>query len=99
MDAYFELIRRMPNAQAGLAVTIDQLPKPVRLASNDRDHQGQPECTGTNEGIRRASDTKPNRHRILKGARVDSLPGEWRAMLARPVNMRVLANFQKQIEL
>src|SRR5260221_3728180 len=38
MDAHLELIRRTASAQPGLAVTIDQWPKPVRLASDDRDH-------------------------------------------------------------
>src|SRR5260221_11329009 len=38
MDAHLELIRRMPSAQPGLAVTIDQWPKPGRLTSDDRDH-------------------------------------------------------------
>src|SRR6266850_7999215 len=99
MDAHLELIRRMPSAQPGLAVTIDQWPKPVRLSSDDRDHQRQPECAGASEGTRRAADTEPNRQRVLERARVDSLPGECRAVLARPVNMHVLANVQKQIEL
>jgi hypothetical protein len=98
MDAHLELIRRMLSAQTGLAVTIDQRPKPV-LASDDRDHQRQPECAGASEGTRRAADTEPNRQRVLERARVNSLPGECRAVLARPVNMNVRANLQKQVEL
>ena len=99
MDAHLELIRRMLSAQTGLAVTIDQRPKPVRLASDDRDHQRQPECAGASEGTRRAADTEPNRQRVRERARVNSLPGECRAVLARPVNMNVRANLQKQVEL
>jgi len=36
---------------------------------------------------------------FCSGARINSLPGEWRAVFARPVNVRVLADVQKQIEL
>ena len=46
----------------------------------------------------RASDTEPNRQRVLQRARVNSLPGECGAVFARPVNVRVLADVQKQIE-
>src|SRR3954471_9608469 len=99
MDAHLELIRRKPGAQASLAITVDQRPKPVRLTADDRDHQRQPERAGANEGAGRAADPEPNRQRVLQRSRVDSLPGERRAVLARPANMRVLANFQKQIEL
>src|ERR1700730_7031784 len=99
MDAHLELIRGMASAQTGQVVTIDQRPKPVRLASDDRDHQRQLECAGASEGTRRATDTEPNRQRVLERARVDSLPGECHAVLARPVNMHVLANVEKQVEL
>src|SRR6266403_6400233 len=99
MDANLELIWRMAGAQASLPVTVDQWPKSVRLAPDNGDHKGEPEHAGANKRTRRASDTEPNRQRILQRPRVNSLPGECRAVLARPVNMRVLANFQKQIEL
>src|SRR6266404_2575636 len=99
MDAHLKLIERMAGAQTGLAVTIDQRTEPMRLAADDRDHQRQTERAGANEGARRAADTEPNRQRILERARVNPLPGEGCAVLARPVNMRVLANVQKQIEL
>src|SRR5256885_9933882 len=99
MDAHLELVRRMAGAQTRLAVTIDQWPEPVRLAADDRDHQRQPERAGANEGTGRAADTEPNRQRILKRARVHSLPSEGRAVLARPVDMRLVADVQKQIDL
>ena len=68
------------------------------LAADDRDHQRQSECAGASEGAGRAADTEPNRQRVLERARVNSLPGECCAVLARPVNMRVPADVQKQIE-
>src|SRR3954470_4233703 len=99
MDAYLERIRGMPGAQTSLAVTVDQRPKPMRLAADDRDHQRQPERAGANEGTGCTSDSEPNRQRVLQRARINSLPGERRAVLARPVDMRVVSNVQKQIEL
>src|SRR6202011_529381 len=99
MNANLELLWRMSGAQTSLAVAIDQRPKPERLAANDRNHQRQSEHAGANKGARRASDPEPNRQRVLKRAWVNSLPGERSAVPARPLDMRVLANLQKQIEL
>src|ERR1700736_5848842 len=99
MNANLELLWRMSGAQTSLAVAIDQRPKPERLAANDRNHQRQPEHAGANEGARSASDPEPNRQRVLQRPWVNSLPGERSAVPARPVNMCVLANLQKQIEL
>ena len=89
----------MSSAQTSLAVAVDQWPKAVRLAADDRDHQRQSERAGANKGAGCAADTEPNRQRVLQRARINSLPGERRSVLARPVNMRVLADVQKQIEL
>src|SRR6267142_2329343 len=99
MNADLELLWRMAGARTGPAVAIDQRPEAVRLAADDRDHQRQPEGAGANERAGRAADTKPNRQRLLQRTRVNSLPGKRSAMLARPVDMRVLADVQKQIEL
>src|SRR5439155_17455069 len=84
MNANLELIRRMAGAQTSLAVTVDQWPKSVRFPTDNRDHQRQPEHAGANKRARRASDTEPNRQRVLQRARINSLPGEWRAVFARP---------------
>ena len=35
---------------------------------------------------------------FCSGRGINSLSGEWRAVFARPVNVRVLADVQKQIE-
>src|SRR5436190_9689978 len=98
MDAHLELIWRVPCAQPGLAVAVDQWPKTVRLATDNGDHKGQPEHAGANKRARCASDTEPNRQRVLQRPRVNSLPGECRAVFAGPVNVRVLADLQKQIK-
>src|SRR6267143_1312424 len=98
MDAHLELIWRMAGVQTSLAVAVDQWPKAVRFAADDRDHQRQPERASANKRGRCASDTEPNRQRVLQWARVNSLSGECRTVLARPVNVRVLADVQKQIE-
>src|SRR6266404_5887233 len=89
----------MAGAATDCPVTLDQGPKTVRLTADDRDHQRQPEFASANKGVRCASDPEPNRQRILEWARVNSLPGECGAVFARPVDMRVLANLQEQIEL
>ena len=60
---------------------------------------GRAERACANEEAGCATHTAPNRQRVLQPARVNSLPGQCRAVLARPVNMRVLADVQKQIEL
>src|SRR6266446_722572 len=98
MDADLKLIRRMTGAATGFTVTIDQRPKAMRFAANDRDHQWQPEHPGANERARCASDAEPNRERVLQRAGINSLTGKCRAVFARPVNVRVLADVQKQIE-
>jgi hypothetical protein len=38
MDAHLELIRRVSGAETRFAIAVDQRPKTVRLASDDRDH-------------------------------------------------------------
>src|SRR5438874_1088387 len=98
MNAHLELIWRMPGAQPRLAVAIDQWPKTVRFPADDGDHQWEPEHAGANKRAGCASDTEPNRQRVLQRARINSLSGKWRAVFARPVNVRVLTDVQKQIE-
>jgi len=93
------LIWRVSRAQTRFAVAVDQWPKTVRLAADDRDQLTQSENASANKGAGRASDTEPNRERILQRPRVNSLSGECRAVFARPLNVRVLADLQKQIEL
>src|SRR5207245_5723477 len=94
-----ELILRVSSPQSRLAVSVDQWSKAVRFAADDRNHERQSEHASANKRTRRASDPEPNRQRILERPRVNSLPGQCRAVLARPVDMRVLANLKKQIEL
>src|SRR6266404_5132492 len=98
MDANLEPIWRMAGTQTRLAVTVDQWPKSVRLTTDNGDHKGKPEHAGANKRARRPSDTQPNRQRILQRPRVNALSGQWRAVFARPVNVRVLPDVQKQIE-
>src|SRR2546421_12937775 len=99
MDADLEFIWRVSRPQSCLAVAVYQWTKTVRLSADNGDHQWKPQHAGANKGTRRASDTKPNRQRVLQRARVNSLPAECRAMLARPANVCVLADLQKQIKL
>src|SRR6266567_1314154 len=98
MNANLELIWRMSRAQSRVTVAVDQWPETVRFPADDRNHQRQPERAGANKGARGAADTEPNRQRVLQWARINSLPGECGAVFARPVNVRVLADVQKQIE-
>src|SRR5690242_8232803 len=99
MNANLQLIRRVSRAQSRFTVAIDQWPKTVRFPADDGDHEWEPEHAGTNKRARRASDTEPNRQRVLQRSRINSLPGEWGAMFARPVKVCVLADLQKQIKL
>src|SRR5207248_8851847 len=39
VDTHLELVWRMAGTPTGPAVAVDQRPKTVRLAPNDRDHQ------------------------------------------------------------
>src|SRR5206468_1112902 len=98
MNANLELIWRASRAQLRVTVAVDQWPETMRLAADDGDHYWEPEHAGANKRARRASDTEPNRQRVLQWARINSLSGEWRAVFARPVNVRVLPDVQKQIE-
>src|SRR5258707_12722755 len=98
MDANLELIWRVSRAQPRFTVAIDQWPKTVRFPADDGDHEWDPEHAGANKRARCASDTEPNRQRVLQRARINSLAGEWRAVFARPVNVRVVADVEKQIE-
>src|SRR5712664_394641 len=98
MNANLELIWRVSRAQSRFTVAIDQWPKTVRFPADDGDHQWEPEHAGANKRARRASDAEPNRQRVLQRARINSLPGECGAVFARPANVRVLADLQKQIE-
>src|ERR1700736_1877642 len=98
MNANLELIWRVSRAQPSFTVAIDQWPKAVRFSADDRNHYSEPEHAGPTTRARRASDTEPNRQRVLQRPRINSLSGEWRAVFARPVNVRVLADVQKQIE-
>src|SRR6184192_1979890 len=94
MNADLELTWRVSRAQTCFTVAVDQWPKTVRFPTDDGDHQRQPEHAGANKRARRASNTEPDRQRVLQRARINSLPGEWRAVFARPVNVRVLADVE-----
>src|SRR6266478_7230239 len=98
MNANLELIWKVSRAQSRFTVAIDQWPKTVRFPADDGDHYWEPEHAGTNKRAGCASDTEPNRQRVLERARINSLSSKWRAVFARPVNVRVLADVQKQIE-
>src|SRR5947209_9116481 len=89
MNANLELIWKVSRAQSRFTVAIDQWPKTVRFPADDGDHYWEPEHAGANKRAGCASDTEPNRQRILQRARINSLSGECRAMLARPVHVRV----------
>src|SRR6266571_5119900 len=98
MNANLELIWRGSRAQSRFTVAVDQWSKAVRFPADDGYHQWEPEHAGANKRARCASYTEPNRQRVLQRARINSLPGECRAVFARPLNVRVLADVQKQIE-
>src|SRR5262249_34371994 len=89
----------MSGAQANLAVKVDQGPKTMVLAADNRDRKRQSKSAGPNKRARRASNTEPNWQRILERPRVNSLASQRGAMFTCPVDVRLLANLEKQIEL
>src|SRR5665213_3319302 len=94
-----ELLRGVAGAAARFTIEVDERTKSCGFATDDCDHQRESKNTGASEGGGGAADTHPNRQWVLQRARVDGLPGEWRTVFARPMDMRVLANFEEQIEL
>src|SRR5882672_2002015 len=92
VNPYGEPFGSVPGFLAGSAVKINERAKALRVSTNDRDHQGQPQHSGTNERLRRATNTEPNRQRVLNRTGIDALTGERSAVLAGPVNRRVLTN-------
>ncbi len=70
----------------------------MRLAANDRHHQGQAQYTGANEGLGRAANADPDRQWILQRPGEDALPGERRAMPAFPSNVCVFPDLEQKVE-
>src|SRR5207247_8777309 len=75
MNADLELIWRVSRAQPRVTVAVDQRPEAVRFPADDRNHQWETEHAGANKAAGCASDTEPNRQRVLQWPRVTSLPG------------------------
>src|ERR1700722_11037464 len=89
----------MPGSLPCFTIQIDERTETMRLAADYGHHQGQTQYPGTGERRRRAADSDPDWQRILQGSWVDALPGERGAMFAGPVDIRVVANRQEQLEL
>src|SRR5580700_10569602 len=88
----------MSSATACLAVEVDERTKTFRFAADDCNHQRKSEHACAHKRFWSSAYADPNRQRILQRARIDRLPGEWRAMFAGPRNVRVLANCEEQSE-
>src|SRR4051812_8904384 len=90
----------MPELRRRLAVQVDERPEPPRFASDDRDHQRQPEYPRALERRWCASDADPYRKRILDGAGIYALAGESRTESVSPLpgDVLVLPDPQQQVE-
>src|ERR1043166_205445 len=89
----------MPGASTRLAIQIHQWPKPPRVATDDRDHQWQPEHTRSCEGMRSAADPQPDWEWILDRSRIYALPAQGRPELTRPRDVLVGAHVQQEVQL
>jgi hypothetical protein len=87
------------GAAAGLAVGVDERTESLRFATDDGDHERQPEHARADERGGSAADPNPYGQRILQRTRVDGLASERRPVLAGPFDVRVLADGKEQIEL
>jgi hypothetical protein len=94
-----ELLGGMARAAPSFAIKVDQGTKSLGFSTDNGDHQRKSEGAGTNEGFGRAADSDPNRQRILQRTRIDRLSRKRSAVLAFPVNMRVVANLKEEIQL
>ena len=99
VHADLQLVRRMPGSPAGLAIEIDERTEAAGLAADDRDHQRKPERAGASERLR-ASRRRPARWATgpaaVSGRRPDPSAA---AELARPVDVLVVPDLEKQVEL
>src|SRR3954470_23695992 len=90
----------MAELRRRLAVEIDERPEAPRFASDDRNHQRQPEYPRALERCRCASDPDPYGKRILDRPRIDALPGKSRTESVSPLprHMLVVPDPQEQVE-
>ena len=98
MDADLQFLRIMSRLRPRLAIQIHQRPKSLRFASDDRDHQRQPQPSRPLKRRRRSADTQPNRKRFLYRPRIDALPGQCWPVLSAPIHMGLLTEQQQQIQ-
>jgi len=56
---------------------------------------GSPSMPARTNEVGGAADADPDGQRILQRTRVDGLAGEWRAVLAGPFDVRILADGQE----
>src|SRR4051812_29997311 len=90
----------MPELRARSAIEIDERPEASRFASDDRNHERQPEYPCALERCRGASHADPYRKRILDWARIDALARESRteSVASGPGNVLVLPDPEQQVE-
>src|SRR6266567_3267968 len=92
MHANLQLLGRVSCLPAGLAVEIDERTEAPRFTADDGDHQRKSELARPHERFRGAADPEPYREGVLHRPRVDALACQRRPILARPVNMLVVAD-------
>src|SRR5690242_3973004 len=99
MDTHFEVFYSVARASAAFAVKVDQRTETAWFAADDRNHQRKSKRARPGEGVRSAANSDPDRQRILYCARIDTLPGQRRTVLAGPVDVGVLTDLQEQLKL
>src|SRR5579864_4126103 len=94
-----QFLSGVAGAAPSLAVKIDQGPKSLWLSANNCDHHRKPERASTSERFGCAADTDPNGQWILERTRIDRLSRERGAVPPCPVNLSVLADLKKKLQL
>src|SRR3954471_21028384 len=90
---------RMSGLLTGFSVQVDERTKEARLTADDRNHQRKSERAGASEGCWSSANAEPDRQRILKRPWIDTLSSQRWSVLARPGDVLVVANLQKELEL
>src|SRR4051794_23671538 len=93
-----QLIGGVPGLPARLSVEIDERAESPRLSADDRDHQRKSKRAGASERSWGPAHPQPDGQGVLQRPRVDALPRQGRPMLAGPVDVFVLTDLEKKVE-
>ena len=99
MHTNLQLIRQEPSAATRFAVELHQRTEAARIPTNNCHHQRQSKQAGTRERLRGATNSEPDRQRILHGPRIDALAVQRWPEFAGPGDPLVGAQHQQEVQL